>query len=98
MLACVAVTLPLEFVLAARVYRRPRRLLAALAIPLVVFVAWDTIAIARDHWSFSERFTTGWLLPLLSVPVEELAFFVVVPLCTVLTFETVKRLLGDRRA
>jgi hypothetical protein len=43
MAACVAVTLPLEFAFAARVYRRPRRLLRALALPLALFVVWDAV-------------------------------------------------------
>ena len=37
---CLVVTLPLEFVFGARVWRRPRRLLAALAVPVAIFVVW----------------------------------------------------------
>ena len=90
--ACLVVTLPLEFVLGARVYRQPRRLLATLAVPLVVFFVWDAIAIARDTWSFSSHYVTGWRV-FLNVPVEEVAFFVVIPICALLTFEVVGRLL-----
>jgi lycopene cyclase domain-containing protein len=93
--ACVLVTLPLELVLGARVWRRPRRLLAALWLPVVLFSAWDVAAIARDHWSYSARFTTGWLLPF-DFPVEELVFFVVIPICGLLTLEAVRSLLGRR--
>ena len=90
MLACVAVTLPLEPT--ARVYRRPRRLLATLLPVLVVFAAWDLVATARGNWSFSHRFTLG--ATILGLPVEEWLFFLVVPTCTVLTYEV----LGRRRA
>lgn len=93
MAGCLLLTLPLEFVFRARVYRRPRRVLRALAVPLVLFLAWDAVAIARGTWYFSERYTTGWSLPF-DVPVEELAFFVAVPLCTLLTYESVKTVLG----
>jgi lycopene beta-cyclase len=86
---CVLITLPLEFVFGARVWRRPRRLLAALWIPLVLFVTWDVIAIARDHWGYSERYVTGWTLPF-DLPVEELVFFVVIPVCGLLTLEAVR--------
>ena len=86
MAACVAITLPLEFVFRARVYRRPRRLLRALWLPVAIFFVWDLVAIARRHWTFEERYVTGWRIPG-DVPVEELAFFVVVPLCALLTFE-----------
>ena len=86
MAACFAITLPLEFVFRARVYRRPRRLLRAMWLPLAIFIAWDVVAIARGHWTFDERWVTGWRFPG-DLPVEEVAFFVVIPLCALLTFE-----------
>lgn len=95
MAACLLLTLPLEFVLGARVYRQPRRLVRVLVPVVLCFLVWDAVAIARGHWHFSERYTTGWLLPF-AIPVEELAFFVVVPLCALLTFETVTGLLTRR--
>jgi len=90
--ACVVLTLPLEFVFGARVWRRPRRLLAALVPTVLVFSVWDVAAIARDHWSYSDRYTTGWLLPG-DLPLEELVFFVVIPVCGLLTLEAVRRIL-----
>lgn len=90
--ACAAGTLPLEWVYRARVYRRPRRLLRALWLPFVAFVLWDAVAVARGHWTFSTAYTTGWRIPF-DVPVEELAFFVVIPICALLSFESVKRIL-----
>ena len=93
MAACAAVTLPLEFVFRARVYRRPRRLLRAIWLPVAAYVVWDLVAIARGHWSFDDRYVTGWELPG-ALPVEELAFFVVIPLCALLTFEASRRTLG----
>ena len=50
----------------------------------LVFAAWDVAVIGRDHWSFSDRYTTGWELPF-GLPVEELVFFVVIPVCGLLT-------------
>jgi len=90
--ACVVLTLPLEFVFGARVWRRPRRLLAALVPTVLVFSVWDVAAIGRDHWSYSDRYTTGWLAPG-DLPVEELVFFVVIPVCGLLTLEAVRRIL-----
>lgn len=92
--ACLAVTLPLELVIGARVYRRPRRLLITLAVAMTPFVIWDLVAIARGHWRFSDRFTLGWEL-FGGMPLEELLFFVVVPVCALLTHQAVKRL-GSR--
>jgi lycopene cyclase domain-containing protein len=92
MAGCLAVTLPLELVLGARVYRRPVRLLRALLPVVVAFSVWDVVGILRDHWTYSPRYTTGWHLPL-SMPVEELVFFVTIPLCGLLTYEAVGRVL-----
>ncbi|HVL07101.1 MAG TPA: lycopene cyclase domain-containing protein [Acidimicrobiales bacterium] len=89
---CLLITLPLEFVFGARVWRRPRRLVAAMAVPVAVFVTWDVIAIARDHWDFNPRYVTGWKLPF-DLPVEEMTFFLVIPICALLTLEAVRRVL-----
>ena len=93
MAACAAITLPLEWAFRARVYRRPRRLLRALLPALAIFLVWDAWAIERGTWWFSERYTTGWEIGF-GIPVEELTFFVVIPLCTLLTYESVKTVLG----
>ena len=90
---CVLVTLPLELVIGARVYRQPRRLLRALLPAVTVFVGWDLVAIDRGHWWYHPRYVTGWRLPG-ALPVEELAFFVVIPICAVLTYEAVSIVLA----
>lgn len=97
MAACLVVTFPLELVFRARVYRRPARLLGALLPTVVLFLVWDAIAVARDNWQYNPRYVTGWDLPF-SVPVEELVLFVVVPLCGLLIFETVRTSLGRHRS
>ena len=96
MAGCLIVTLPLEFVFGARVWRRPRRLLFALVPTVVLFAVWDIAAIAREQWSFNERYVTGIRLPG-NLPVEELAFFFVIPICGLLTLEAVRRILERAR-
>jgi lycopene cyclase domain-containing protein len=90
--ACLIVTLPLEFVFGARVWREPRRLVIALIPTVLLFALWDIGAIARDHWHFSARYTIGVRLPG-DLPIEELAFFVVIPICGLLTLEAVRGIL-----
>lgn len=97
MAGCLVLTLPLEFVLRARVYRRWRALVRALAPMLAVFLVWDWVGIVRGHWTYSERYTTGVLLPF-GIPLEELVFFIVIPVCGVLTYEAVGTVLGWVRA
>ncbi|MEV5709128.1 lycopene cyclase domain-containing protein [Actinoallomurus sp. NPDC052274] len=88
---CLVVTLPLELS-GSRVYRRPARLARAVLPVAAVFLAWDAVAIAAGVWWYDPRYLVGVTLPL-SVPLEEALFFIVVPVCAVLTLETVRRLL-----
>jgi len=88
-------TLPLELVLGTRVYARWRRLLLTLLPVVPVFVLWDLYAIAEHHWDFDPEQTTGVLLPG-GIPVEELLFFLVVPVAAVLTLEAVRAVRGWR--
>ena len=93
---CLLITLPLEFVLSARVYRRAVGLAFAIIPVVIIFSIWDIVGILRDHWSYSTRFTTGWTL-IFGMPIEELVFFVVVPICGLLTYEAVGQVLTLQR-
>ena len=94
---CLLVTLPLEFAFGARVWRRPRRLVGALLPAFAAFVAWDLWATASGTWSFDPDATVGVTLPG-GMPIEELVFFVVIPVCTLLTLESVRNVLAGRVA
>ena len=93
--ACLIVTLPLELVLRARVYRRWRVALLALLPVVVVYAAWDLLGIVRDWWTYSEHYISGVRFG--SVPLEEVLFFVVVPICSLLTYEAVGITLAQAR-
>lgn len=90
---CLACALWLEPVLRVNVLRRWRRLLLTLLPVVVVFGLWDLAAIAAGHWSFDSRQITGVLLPG-SLPLDELLFFLIVPICTILGFEAVRAVRG----
>ncbi|GLY69605.1 lycopene cyclase domain-containing protein [Amycolatopsis taiwanensis] len=89
--ACLAVTAPLEL-LGTGIYRRPLRLACAVLPVAAVFGVWDALAIAGGVWSYNPRYVTGVRLPF-GIPVEELVFFLVVPVCGLLTFGAVEALL-----
>lgn len=89
---CLLITLPLELLLGARVWRRPRRLLVAMVPLVVAYSIWDIAMIAAGSWSYSDEKLTGILLPF-EMPLEELVFFVVVPICGLLTLEAVGNVL-----
>jgi lycopene cyclase domain-containing protein len=92
---CLLCVTPLAVVVRRAVLGRPLRLALTLLVPLVVFGAWDLYAIHAGHWTYASATTTGLLLPG-RLPIEEALFFVVVPLCIVLTYETVDRVLHHR--
>ncbi len=89
---CLIGTAPLEVVLHTRVYARRRRLLLTLLPVVVVFSVWDVLAIRAGHWAYDPEQTTG--IALGDLPLEELLFFLVVPVCAVLTLEAVRAVKG----
>ena len=86
--ACVLVTVPLE-IAGARVYRQPRRLVRAVLPVGLVFLVWDALAIATGVWDYAPGHVTGIRAPF-AVPLEEILFFVVIPICGLLTYEGVQ--------
>ncbi len=93
--ACILVTLPLEF-FGNGVYRQPRRLASAVLPVAVVFLVWDAIAVAADAWWYNPRYLLGLIAPG-ELPLEELLFFVVIPVCGLLTYSAVDSMLSVLR-
>ena len=93
LVGCLVVTAPLELFLRVGVYARWRRLLVAVLPEFVVFVVWVLYAIDQGHWKYDAELTLGVRLPG-GIPVEEVLFFLVVPLCSVLALEAVRKVTG----
>jgi lycopene cyclase domain-containing protein len=89
---CLVAALWLEPLLRVNVFRRWRRLLLTLLPVAVIFVLWDLAAIAAGHWTFDPAQITGILLPG-GLPIDEVLFFLVVPICAILGFEAVRAVL-----
>jgi lycopene cyclase domain-containing protein len=89
---CLVSALWLEPVLRVGVLRQWRRLLLTLVPVAAVFVAWDLAAVAAGQWSFDPNQVLGVWLPG-GLPLEEVVFFLAVPLCAVLGFEAVRTVL-----
>lgn len=96
LLAVLACTVPMERFPGARVLRRPRRLLCTLGMVLVPFLTWDILATDAGHWSFDDEQTLGTRIA--GLPLEEIAFFVVIPLAVIYTVEAVRLVLRNDRA
>jgi len=90
---CLLAALWLEPVLRVGVLRQRRRLVRTLAPVLAVFVAWDVAAVSAGHWWYDGDQISGLVLPG-RLPVEEVIFFVVVPLCAIHGFEEVRKVTG----
>ena len=89
LVVCATASLSLEYFMRTRVLLRTRRLVMALIPSIIVFSAWDMYAIAREHWTFNPKMMTG-IETIGHIPIEEIAFFVVIPLCSILTLEAVR--------
>ena len=88
---CVLITAPLE-ILGEGVYRQPVRLLRAMTPVVAIFLIWDAVAISLHIWSYNPRYVSGIEVPFM--PLEELLFFIVIPLCGLLTYNAVTAILG----
>jgi lycopene cyclase domain-containing protein len=85
---CLVGTLPLVPAFRLRVWRRPRRLLLTILAAGSPFLVWDLYATHAGHWRFDAAQTLPWRVA--GLPLEEIAFFAVIPLATVLTYEAVR--------
>lgn len=85
---CLLGTLPLVPVYRVGVFRRPKRLLVTVVAAGSPFLLWDLYATRAGHWRFDAAQTLPWRVA--GLPVEEIAFFVVIPLVSVLTYEAVR--------
>ena len=93
--SCLCGALWVEPVLRVNVFRRWRRLAVTVAVVVVLFGAWDVAAIAAGHWRYDPAQIIGVRLPG-RLPIEELLFFVVVPVVSILGFEAVRAVRGNR--
>ena len=90
---CLLGTALLEVFLRARVYRRWLRLILTLIPVVLIFIFWDIYAISRNHWTFDSSYVTG-IIAIANVPLEEVCFFIAIPICSILTLEAVRSMRG----
>jgi lycopene cyclase domain-containing protein len=92
--ACLAITLPLE-IFSPGVYRQAWRAARAVLPVAAVFVLWDEMAIAAHIWTYNQAYVSGVDMPF-HMPIEEVLFFLVIPLCGLLTYNAVSAILRLR--
>ncbi len=91
---CLAGTLPLVPAFRLAVLRRPAQLLLTVALAGSPFLLWDLYATSAGHWWFDAAQTLPWRVA--GLPLEEIGFFVVIPLVSVLTYEAVRVVRRER--
>lgn len=84
---CLAGTLPLVPAFRLTVLQQRRRLTLTVLAAGTPFLLWDLYATAAGHWHFDAAQTLPTRVA--GLPLEEVAFFVVIPLVAVLTYEGV---------
>jgi lycopene cyclase domain-containing protein len=84
---CLVGTLWLVPAFRLSVWRQPGRLALTVAAAGSPFLVWDLYATHVGHWRFDPAQTLPWRVA--GLPLEEIAFFVVIPVATVLTYEAV---------
>lgn len=90
LLACLMAPIGLELTLHVGVFAQWRRLLLTVLPVGIVFVGWDALAVGERQWTYARRWITG-IRAFDGLPIEEIAFFVVVPICAIATLEAVRR-------
>jgi len=88
LLATIFFPLILSFSKKMNFYKKPIRLVSAIAIPAIVYIVWDVLATEAGHWGFNEKYVTGIFI--FNLPVEEILFFIVIPFCSLFLWESVK--------
>ncbi|MBI5553569.1 MAG: lycopene cyclase domain-containing protein [Candidatus Diapherotrites archaeon] len=85
----LAGTLLLKTIMKVSFRGRLRPLIFSLFTVLLVFGAWDVLAVAAGHWRFWAEHVIGvWFL---NQPLEELLFFLIVPFFYVVAWEALKQ-------
>lgn len=75
-------------------YRRYKPLLFSIGVVAPIYILWDELAVIYDTWSFDKYHVIG--LYFFYLPLEEVAFFLVVPFSTLLIFEVLRaKIKGD---
>ncbi len=88
-------TVWLEIILKARVYQKFKRLILTIIPVVILMVIWDYYAIVNNHWFFDPEKTTGLTL-IGFLPLEELLFFIIVPIAALLSFEAVRSIKKEK--
>lgn len=84
----IFVPLLLSFDNKVQYFKSLKYILPAIFITAIIFWAWDIGFTKAGVWSFNPEFTLG--INLMSMPLEEWLFFIVIPYCCLFIYEVLK--------
>lgn len=73
-----------------RFYKKWRSLFPAIAIMMVIFIAWDVIFTQQGIWGFNEDYISG--IYVFNLPLEEWLFFICIPYACIFTHESLQQI------
>ena len=92
LVGCLGCAIWLEPAFGTGVFRQAGRLARTVLPVAIAFVVIDLAAIGAGWWDFDAAQLVGVMLPG-GLPIEELLFFLVVPVCAILGFEAARTVL-----
>jgi lycopene cyclase domain-containing protein len=69
-------------------YKKWKYVFAAMIIPAVFYIAWDSYFTRINVWQFNSKYIVG--PKFLELPVEEWLFFIIIPYCCIFVYECIK--------
>jgi lycopene cyclase domain-containing protein len=94
-IAIIAFPLIFSFHPKIKFYKKIKPVLFAFLIIGILFVAWDSFATSRGHWSFNPEYVNE--MRILGIPIEEILFFITVPYSCLFVFESINHFLSDKK-
>ncbi len=74
-------------------YKVWKHLFPALFLTGIFFVAWDHYFTVNEVWGFNDEYICGFKL--LSLPIEEILFFAIIPYCCIFIYEALNYYFGE---
>ena len=94
-LAIIAFPLIFSFERRIKFYAKIKPLLISLLLIGIFFVAWDSFATSRGHWSFNPAYVND--TKLFGLPLEEILFFITVPYSCLFVYVSINHFIKDKK-